>query len=124
MKARSATGTKASVRRTPWPPGNYRVRLMVSGMLRSGNTPIASAPTDYFFAVEAPPQPVLGLWISPTNTLLLTLQARTGLNYQIESTSTFTNWTVFTKVHAASGNTLHLLPQSTTSPTLLRVRLR
>lgn len=105
-------------------PGNYRVRLSVSGTLRSGNIPITSEPTDYFFAVEAPPQPVLGLSRSPTNTLELSLQGYAGLNYQIESTSTLTNWTVFTNVHAATSHTVHTLPQPTTSPRLFRARLR
>ena len=105
-------------------PGNYRVRLMVSGTLRSGSIPIASEPTDYFFVVEAPPQPVLGLSVTPESTPCLALEARAGLNYEVEHSSTLRDWSVVTNVHATSTRTLHLLPQVNQSPVYFRARLR
>lgn len=105
-------------------PGSYRVRFVVSGTLRAGNTPIASQPTDYFFAVEPPPRPVLTLGRTSTNTLQLRLLAQPGLNYRIESTSTFTNWTPLTNVPANAPLTTHALPPDPVPFLFLRARLR
>lgn len=105
-------------------PGNYRVRFVVSGTLRAGNTPIASAPTDYFFTVEAPPKPVLALARTPTNTLQLTMGAHPGLNYTLESTATLTNWTVLTNLHAATSRTTHPFLPGPAPIQFLRARLR
>ena len=105
-------------------PGNYRVRLVVSGTLRAGNTPIASDPTDYFFAVEAPPRPVLTLSRTPTNTLQLTLQAHPGLNYLVEHSPNLTHWLALTNVAAPTLVTTHLLPLPPASMQYFRARVR
>jgi surface-anchored protein len=105
-------------------PGNYRVRFVVSGTLKAGSTPIASEPTDYFFAVEAPPRPVLALARTPTSAFQLTLQAHPGLNYAIERTAAFTNWTALTNLHATTLQTTHLLSPSPAPIEFLRARLR
>jgi surface-anchored protein len=105
-------------------PGVYRVRLIVSGTLRSGNTPIASLPTDCFFEVAPPPQPVLALARTATNTFQLTLQAHPGLNYAIERTATFTNWLPLTNVPASNPVTTHLLAMPPAPIQFFRARLR
>jgi len=105
-------------------PGRYRLTFVVSGTLKAGNTPIASAPTDWFFEVAAPPRPVLALARMPTNTLQLILEAHPGLNYALEGTATFTNWTTLTNLHVTSPRTSHLLSPSPAPFQFLRARLR
>ncbi len=105
-------------------PGCYRLTFVVSGILRAGITPLASAPTDWFFEVAAPPPPVLALAGTPTNTLRLMLQAHPGLNYTLERTATFTHWTVLTHLHAATPLTTLLLSPEAVPFELYRVRLR
>lgn len=105
-------------------PGNYRVRFVVSGTLRTGNTPISSEPTDYFFSVEAPPRPVLGLSASPTNTLSLTLNARPGLNYVVETSTDFSTWTALTNLYQAAGSIANALPRTFDQHRFFRARLR
>jgi surface-anchored protein len=105
-------------------PGRYRVRLKVTGTLRSGNTPIASAPTDYFFAVEAPAQPVLGLSASATDTLELKMEAHPGLNYLIETSTVFSRWTVLTNLCQTVSLSTNVLPQASDPCRFYRARLR
>ena len=105
-------------------PGSYRVRLVVSGTLRAGNTPIASEPTDYFFAVEAPPRPALALARTPTNSFQLTLQAHPGLNYLVEHSANLTNWLALTNVLAPTPVTTYLLALPPAPMQCFRARLR
>lgn len=105
-------------------PGHYRVRLVASGTLRAGNTPIASEPTDYYFAVEAPHRPVLALARTSTNTFQLLLQAHPGLNYRLESTATFKSWTLLTNLPATAPLTTHPLATGPAPFQFLRARLR
>lgn len=93
-------------------PGRYRVCFVVSGTLKAGNTPIASAPTDWFFEVAAPPRPVLTLARMQTNTLQLTLEVHPGLNYIVEHSSNLTNWLALTNMTAPKHLTTHLLTPS------------
>jgi len=105
-------------------PGRYRLTFQVSGTLRAGNTPIASAPTDFFFTVEAPPRPVLTLTRTATNTFLLTLQAHPGLNYLVEHSPNLTNWLALTNVTASTLVTTHPLALPPASMQYFRARLR
>ena len=105
-------------------PGRYRLTFQVSGTLRAGNTPIASAPTDFFFTVEAPPRPVLTLTHTATNTFQLTLQAHPGLNYLVEHSSNLTNWLALTNVAASALVTTHPLALPPASMQYFRARVR
>jgi surface-anchored protein len=105
-------------------PGRYRLTLMVSGTLRAGNTTITSAPTDYFFEVVPPPPPRLALARTPTNDLRLTLEAHPGLNYDLESATTFTHWTVLTNLHATFPGMSYLLSPGPAQSQYFRARLR
>lgn len=105
-------------------PGTYRVRFMVSGTLRAGNTPIASVPTDYFFEVAAPPRPVLALAQTATNAFQLTLQAHPGLNYIVEHSTNLTHWLALTNVPAPNPVTTHLLAVPPAPVQCFRARLR
>jgi hypothetical protein len=102
----------------------YAHQFLASGNRRAGNTPIASAPTDWCFDVVPPPPPVLGLTHAADGTLQLTLQAQPGLNYILERTVTFTDWTVLTHLHAATPLTLHPLPAGPAPFEFWRARLR
>ncbi|MBE7504156.1 MAG: hypothetical protein HS113_28490 [Verrucomicrobiales bacterium] len=104
-------------------PGRYRLRFVATGTLRAGNTPIASAPTDWFFDVVAPPPPVLTLTRAPGDTLQLALEAQPGLNYALEHTATFADWTLLTNLHASVALTLHSLPADPEPTRFLRARL-
>lgn len=104
-------------------PGRYRLRFVATGTLRAGSTPIASAPTDWFFDVVAPPPPVLTLTRAPGDTLQLALEAQPGLNYALEHTATFADWTLLTNLHASVALTLHLLPADPEPTRFLRARL-
>ena len=105
-------------------PGRYRVRFVVSGTLRAGNTPIASEPTDYFFAVATPPRPVLALLRTPTNAFQLTLQAHAGLNYVVEHSSDLSHWLTLTNVAASTPATTHPLEVPSGPNKFFRARLR
>jgi surface-anchored protein len=105
-------------------PGAYRVRLTAAGTLRASGQRVVSSPTDFRFEVAAPPPPVLALSLARKDTLQLTLQVHPGLNYRIESTSTFADWTTLVDLHAAS-SLVHLsLPLTAPSLRLFRARLR
>jgi surface-anchored protein len=105
-------------------PGDYRVRLMVSGTLRTGNVAISSAPTEYTFTVEAPEPPNLGLSVDSSHAIQLNMKAHPGLNYLIESTTNFITWTPLTNLCPASADTFHTLPSPIEPCRFYRARLR
>jgi len=105
-------------------PGLYRVRFLVSGTLRAGNTPIVSVPTDFAFEVVAPPSPVLGLSHGPAHALELRLHAHPGLNYRLESTDTLAAWNLLTNLHAVAPVTTHGIALPPDGRQFYRARLR
>jgi surface-anchored protein len=105
-------------------PGRYRLTFTVSGTLRAGPAPVASAPTDFLFEVIPPPPPALTLTRTPPHSLHLTLVAQPGLNYALEGTTNFREWSVLTNLHASTAWTTHPLTPDPTPFQFLRVRLR
>ncbi len=105
-------------------PGLYRLQLLASGTLRSGSVSIVSAPTDFFFEVEAPPPPVLSLERTSGGGLELSLQAHPGLNWVLEAGSALPNWIPFAQVLATAPVTRYPLASSLPSPRFFRTRLR
>lgn len=105
-------------------PGRYRVRFVASGTLRAGNTPIVSAPTEFVFEVVGPPSPVLGLRRGPANTLELELEAHPGLNYRLERTDTFADWSHFTNQQAVAPVTVFRIEVPSDRRQFYRARLR
>jgi surface-anchored protein len=105
-------------------PGDYRVRLMVSGTLRSGNVPISSAPAEYHFEVEAPAQPVLKLSHLSSSEACFDFAAHPGLNYRIEAATNLVDWAAVTNLYPTDSTTLFSLPCSNEPCRFYRARMR
>lgn len=105
-------------------PGRYRLTFWASGFLRKGNVPVASAATDFFLVVIPPSPPRLALTRAGMNTLQLTLEGHPGLNYTLEGSTNFIEWSALTNLHAATAQTTPLLLPGPDGYQMLRARLR
>jgi surface-anchored protein len=105
-------------------PGLHRVRFVVTGTLRAGNTPVASPPAEFVFDVEPPPSPVLALGRTSTNRLGLSVTAQPGLNYRIETSERLDDWVLLTHLTASGAVTTLPLDGPSHPYRFFRARLR